>query len=259
MSRQRMLPPVSRFVLSLPVHVTDYRDALSRIQSWADAGESRSVFAATVNNVLHAHDSPTYREFSSSADLVVADGMPIVWTLRCLGEPSATRVYGPDLMLRLLDLAHRCLIPVGFYGGTPHTLTRLLQRVRADWPGLRITYAFSPPFRALSPQENAEILSAITDAKPSLLFVGLGCPRQEESIGERRGTLPSVMLGVGAAFDFLAGTKKQAPRWMMRLGLEWLFRLACEPRRLARRYLIGNPRFLVLLARQMLSRSRATP
>jgi N-acetylglucosaminyldiphosphoundecaprenol N-acetyl-beta-D-mannosaminyltransferase len=187
----------------------------------------------------------------NAADLVTPDGMPLVWGLRLLGIRTAARVYGPDLTPHLLEAAAREGIPVGFYGATDAVLEKLLRAVGSRYPSLRVAYAWAPPFRALTREEDRAATTLINDSGARILFVGLSTPKQERWMAAHRGRVEAVMLGVGAAFDFLAGTKRQAPRWMMRAGLEWLFRLASEPRRLARRYLTHNPRFLILFLTQL--------
>jgi N-acetylglucosaminyldiphosphoundecaprenol N-acetyl-beta-D-mannosaminyltransferase len=174
-----------------------------------------------------------------------------VWGLRLLGIRTAARVYGPDLTPHLLEAAAREGIPVGFYGATDAVLEKLLRAVGSRYPSLRVAYAWAPPFRALTREEDRAATTLINDSGARILFVGLSTPKQERWMAAHRGRVEAVMLGVGAAFDFLAGTKRQAPRWMMRAGLEWLFRLASEPRRLARRYLKHNPRFLILFLTQL--------
>jgi N-acetylglucosaminyldiphosphoundecaprenol N-acetyl-beta-D-mannosaminyltransferase len=201
--------------------------------------------------VMEAHDDPKFRDLVNGADLVVPDGMPLVWALRRQGLPWVDRIYGPDLMLEACFLASRRGILVGLYGSTPEVLRRLATNLQERYPGLIIAYAFSPPFRALTPEEDAEILEDLRRSGIGLLFVGLGCPRQETWMAQRRGQVPAVMLGVGAAFDFHAGTLPQAPGWMQRAGLEWLFRFKQEPRRLWKRYLKHNTRFLALLGWQL--------
>ena len=142
---------------------------------------------------------------------------------------------------------------MGFYGGTQETLDRLLDVVGKRFRRLRVPYAYSPPFRPLTPEEDAQVVEAINESGARILFVGIGCPKQERWMAAHRDRVRAVMLGVGAAFDFLAGAKPHAPRWMQTAGLEWLFRLLTEPRRLWKRYLKHNPRFLVLFARQLLT------
>jgi len=165
-------------------------------------------------------------------------------------ESNATRVYGPDATDVRLRAAQESGIQVGLYGGSTAALMRLAAEVQRRDPRLEIVFTMSPPFRSLDPAENQEIVRQISDSGVRLLFVGLGCPKQERWIMDHRGRIPGVMLDVGAAFDFLAGSKPQAPRWMMHNGLEWVFRLASEPRRLASRYLKHNPRFVALLLHQ---------
>jgi N-acetylglucosaminyldiphosphoundecaprenol N-acetyl-beta-D-mannosaminyltransferase len=190
-------------------------------------------------------------------DIVNPDGMPLVWSLRALGERDATRVYGPDATEFLLQAAQDSDIPVAFYGGSEQTLEILVAEVRRRYPQLKIVFTLSPPFRPLTDAEDEEITTQISNSGARMVFVGLGCPKQERWVMEHRGRIPAVLFAVGAAFDFFAGTKAQAPRWMMRSGLEWVFRLVSEPRRLAMRYLKHNPRFVVLILMQLMRR-RAT-
>ena len=182
----------------------------------------------------------------NSADLVTPDGMPLVWMLRLKGYPDQQRVYGPTLMLHVLEAAANENIPVGFYGSSPEVLQSLLTRLQVRFPNLKVDYSFSPPFQEMSQQEDAEIIKQINTSSARILFVGLGCPKQEKWMAEHRGKINAVMLGVGAAFDFHAGLKSQAPSWMQKTGLEWIYRLVTEPRRLWRRYLYHNPRFVFL-------------
>ena len=242
----------SRRILGMRVDATSYQDASRRIIDWARTRDSRYVCVATVNNVMHARDDGGYMDVMNGADLVTPDGMPLVWGLRWLGVDGATRVYGPDLMPVVLAMAEASGTAVGFYGGTPVSLDALLRAVRSRWPGVNIAYAYSPPFRSLTLTEEEGIVDDIERSDARVLFVGLGCPKQELWMARHRGKVPAVMIGVGAAFDFLAGTKRQAPPTLQRAGLEWVFRLATEPRRLAARYLRQNPRFVMLFGGQMI-------
>jgi len=251
--------PQARSILGLRVDGTSYADAAARVITWARAGESRYVCVATVANVMEAVDSEEYRRMMNSADLVTPDGMPLVWGLRRLGVREATRVYGPDLTPVVLAAAEREDVPVGFYGGSPETLCRLLREVSRRFRRLRVVFAWSPPFRPLSPEEDERIVAEIGKSGARILFVGIGAPKQERWMAAHRGRVPAVMLGVGAAFDFLAGVKPQAPRWMQSSGLEWLFRLLTEPRRLWRRYLRQNPRFVLRFSLQLLGTARSAP
>lgn len=254
-----MTPSTSRLILGLRVDATTYDEAVQKVLDWARAGESRVVVAANVHMVMEARDRRSFQRQVNASDLTTADGMPLVWALRRLGVPHATRVYGPDLTVALMAAAAREAIPVGFLGGSPRTLERLVTVARLRFPRLRVVYTFSPPFRSLTPQEDAEIADATRRSGVRVLFVGLGCPKQEQWLAAHRGRIPAVMLGVGAAFDFLAGAKPQAPRWTMSLGLEWLYRLATEPRRLWWRYFYHNPRFVALLALQLAGLLRLAP
>ena len=244
---------ISRNILGVRVDRTSYIAAAELITSWAEKGETRYVCVASVNNIMEAHDDPDFKRIMNQADLVTPDGMPLVWGLRWLGADGATRVYGPELTPALLAAAERKSVPVGFYGATEEVLEKLLLRLRREFPELEIKFCFAPPFRPLTPEEDAQVSRQICESGTRLLFIGLSTPKQERWMGAHRGRIPAVMVGVGAAFDFLAGTKPQAPRWMREHGLEWTFRLASEPRRLWRRYLKHNPRFAVLFLRQWLS------
>ena len=246
-----------RHILTVRVDSTSYAGAAARIVAWARERRSCYVCCAAVNNIMEARVSPGYRTVMEEAALVTPDGMPLVWLLRRLGAAHATRVYGPDLTLAVLEAAAACGVKVGFLGGGEAVLGRLTAAMRRRFPDLEIAFAESPPFRPLTPEEDSRVTNTINAAGAGILFVGLGSPKQDRWMHAHRGRVNAVMLGVGAAFDFLAGAKPQAPRWMQRAGLEWLFRLASEPRRLWRRYLTQNPRF-VFLALAQLIRSRST-
>lgn len=240
----------SRVILGMRTDATSYSDAAARVLAWAATPESSYVCVANVNNTMEAYDSAGYRAVMNGADLVTPDGMPLVWALRLFGVSDATRVYGPTLTLHVLERAAAAGVAVGFYGATPEVLTDMLDACRRRFAGLRVAYAHAPPFRQLTTEEDAAVVGEINASGARILFVGLGCPKQERWMASHKGSVKAAMLGVGAAFDFLAGSKPQAPAWMQRAGLEWLFRLANEPRRLWRRYAYHNPRFLALLAGQ---------
>jgi N-acetylglucosaminyldiphosphoundecaprenol N-acetyl-beta-D-mannosaminyltransferase len=178
--------------------------------------------------------------------------MPLVWMMRLKGVRGQQRVYGPTLMLHVLESAAKAGVRVGFYGGTAEVVEQLIKRMQIRYEGLNVAFRCSPPFRDLTPEEDTEIVHKINQSGTRILFVGLGCPRQEVWMAEHRGRIQSVMLGVGAAFDFYAGTKPQAPTWVQASGFEWLFRLLTEPRRLWKRYLYHNPRFVILAIAELL-------
>jgi N-acetylglucosaminyldiphosphoundecaprenol N-acetyl-beta-D-mannosaminyltransferase len=179
--------------------------------------------------------------------------MPLVWGLRALGIPSASRVYGPDLTPTVMARAATEGVPVAFVGGTDPILDRLIERAAKEFPDLRVVYRVSPPFGPTTSEDDERIARAINASGARIVFVGLGCPKQERWMARQRGNVGAVMIGVGAAFDFLAGAKPQAPELLRRWGLEWTFRLLTEPRRLWKRYLHQNPRFVLFFARQLLA------
>ena len=229
-----------------------YSDCIQLILSWVLGGESRYACIANVHTIMEAYDSVVFRRLVNNADLVTSDGMPLVWMMRAKGVKRQERVYGPTLMLKVIESAARENVPVGFYGSAPKVLESLVHRMQARYKGLKVAFSCSPDFRPMSLEEDASIIEKINQSGTRILFVGLGCPKQEYWMAEHRGRVNAVMIGVGAAFDFHSGLKPQAPAWMQRVGLEWLFRLAAEPRRLWKRYLYHNPRFMVLAVGELL-------
>jgi len=233
-------------ILGTLVHLTKYQSVVEQVTGLALANKSSSIVCANVHMMMEAYDSAEFREVVNSADIVTPDGMPLVWLMRMRGNKGQERVYGPTLMLKILEAAEERGILVGFLGASSDTLELLVQKMLQRYPGLKIAYQCSPPFQALSDEEDQHITDAIRDSGAKILFVGLGCPKQEKWIHAHKKRIPAVMVGVGAAFDFHAGVKKQAPGWMQRTGLEWFFRLLTEPGRLWKRYFIHNPRFVIL-------------
>jgi N-acetylglucosaminyldiphosphoundecaprenol N-acetyl-beta-D-mannosaminyltransferase len=248
----------TQVILGVPVMASTYADVVTNAIAWARNRDSRMLVFANVNLVMEAALDPSYSACVKRADMINPDGVPLVWALRLLGARHASRVYGPDSSLELIGSAADNGISIGFYGGTPKVLAKLTAVVRQRRPDVKISYAFSPPFSIISDEENDRIVEEIARSETRILFVGLGCPKQERWIAQNVGRIPAVMLGVGAAFDFIAGSKPQAPRWMMKSGLEWMFRLATEPRRLAGRYIRHNPHFIFLFACQLLFGERRT-
>jgi N-acetylglucosaminyldiphosphoundecaprenol N-acetyl-beta-D-mannosaminyltransferase len=246
-------PVASRAIVGTRVDAVTSDDVVARVFGWAAEGSARYVCVCTVHMIMEGHDAPAFQDVVNGADLVTPDGVPLVWCLRLLGVPGAVRVHGPWLLPFLCEEAARRSVPVGFYGGEPAVMRDLLAELRRRAPTLRVAYEHCPPFRPLTPQEDDEAVAAIRESGARILFVGLGCPRQERWMADHRDRLPLVMLGVGAAFDFVSGHKREAPMWMQHLGLGWLFRLFCEPRRLWKRYLHHNPRFVALFLKQWLA------
>jgi len=248
--------PPHRLVLGLRVDATDYAAAARLITDWAASDHHGLVCAANVHMCMLAHDDRDFRELLNQALLVVPDGMPLVWMLRRLGLPQQQRVYGPDLVWHVLARAADDGLAVCQLGGTTEMLDRLAAVYLMRLPHLRIAYAHAPPFRDLSPAEDAAVVGGIAEAGVRILLVGLGCPKQERWMHAHRDQIAAVMLGVGAAFPFHAGLVRQAPPWLQRLGLEWLFRLLAEPRRLWWRYASSNPRFILHALAQLCARRR---
>ena len=212
--------------------------------AWAEAGDARTVCLSNAHGVVEALDDPTFAEVLAGADLNLPDGMSIVRALRGRGVQQEDRVYGPDLTLEVARLAADAGVPVAFYGSTDETLARLRARLTDRLPALDIVDTISPPFRPLTEAEDEAFVQQLRASGTRIVFVGLGCPRQERWCAKHADRVGSVCLAVGAAFDFHAGGLRQAPGWVQRAGLEWAFRLAVEPRRLWRRYARVVPRFL---------------
>jgi N-acetylglucosaminyldiphosphoundecaprenol N-acetyl-beta-D-mannosaminyltransferase len=241
----------SEMILGTQVQFTNYEQVCDHILTWAHTKQSCYIIAANVHVVMTAYWNPTYCQVVNNAALVTPDGMPLVLALRWLGHLQASRVYGPDLMLVCCQHAAQKQVPIYLYGGTNAMLEKLQDNLRSKFPALDIAGAYAPPFRELTPEEEQQDIARIHHSGAAIVFVALGCPKQELWMARQQGQLHAVMVGVGAAFGFHSGMVSQSPLWMMNLGLEWLYRLAVEPRRLWKRYLINNPVFAVLLAYQL--------
>jgi N-acetylglucosaminyldiphosphoundecaprenol N-acetyl-beta-D-mannosaminyltransferase len=244
--------PLRAEVLGVPLAVSDYARVVDWMEEAIAAGARGYMTAAAVNLVMSAREEPATAEAVRAATLAVPDGQPLVWALKALGHGEATRIYGPDLMAAFCARAAERGIPVYLYGGrTPEALAMLQARLRERFPGLPIAGSYSPPFRPLSESEQAEVAERIDASGAAVVWVGTGQPKQERWMHEMRPLLAAPLLvGVGAAFDFHAGLVSQAPGWMQRAGLEWVYRLSREPRRLWRRYARYNPLFIAAFAAQ---------
>jgi N-acetylglucosaminyldiphosphoundecaprenol N-acetyl-beta-D-mannosaminyltransferase len=238
-------------VVSLLPNVVSHDSAIREIAGLAARKNGGYVCFSTVHMVMESFDNPEFGAKVNGADYIVTDGMPLVWMQKLQGA-RASRVRANDLMISLMEHAAKNNLSVGFYGGSQKVVDEILERAKKELPNLKIAYAFSPPFRPLTTEEDARITAEINAAKPDMLFMGLGCPKQENWMAAHKDKIKSVMLGVGASFDFYAGNVRESPEWMGKLGLEWLFRLTQEPKRLWRRYLILNPRFMALATLQLL-------
>lgn len=241
-------------VLGTAIDVLGMADAVKRVAALASAQRGGMVCFCNAHALVSARQDPMLARALQQADLAAPDGAPVAWMLRRLGAIGQARVSGPDFMLAYCEHAAATGEPIYLYGSTPDTLRELQARLRARWPGLRIAGAHAPPFRPLDAAEQAADLQRIRDSGARTVWVGLGCPKQELWMAAQRPRMTAVLIGVGAAFDFHAGTLRRAPTWMQHSGLEWLHRLLSEPRRLGPRYLVTNTLFLVGAARQLLGR-----
>ncbi|MNL16188.1 putative N-acetylmannosaminyltransferase [compost metagenome] len=246
--------PVIR-VIDAPVSALTLRHQLETILSWATNRESRYVCVANVHMLMEAHWAPDFRSVLESADLVAPDGMPLVWMMRRLGSKSQDRVAGMDLTTGVLAGAEKSGLPVYFLGGTDAVLASIRNRLKRDYPNLKIAGMEAPPFRALNSEEENELINRIKHSDCAILFVALGCPKQERWMAKNSHLLGCVMVGVGGVFPVYAGLQKRAPRWIRQAGLEWLFRLAQEPNRLWGRYWRTNLPFIFLAIRQLASKA----
>ena len=238
-------------VLGVHVSATTMAEATRTILGWVTASEHQYVCVTGVHGVMESHRDATLRQIHNSSGLTAPDGMPLRWCSRVAGIEDVERVYGPDLMIEVMQEGTASEVRHFLLGSDPGTLSRLESRLSARIPGLVIAGTLSPPFREPTADDVAAQARAIDEADADIVWVGLGTPRQERWMAAARPIArAAVLVGVGAAFDFHAGTKRQAPRWMQRSGLEWLFRLASEPRRLGPRYLRNNPEFLARIAIQ---------
>ncbi|WP_300320298.1 WecB/TagA/CpsF family glycosyltransferase [Accumulibacter sp.] len=240
-------------VLGVPIDVVLWEQALQRVRHWGLRHESRYVCICNVHSLVTAGQDAVFRNVVAGADMATPDGAPVAWMLRRLGFSEQQRINGPDLMWKYCEQAAGRDESIFLYGSTEETLATLRQRLHAAFPALQVAGSISPPFRVLSAEEDAADVATINASGAGTVWVSLGCPKQERWMAAHRGRINAVMIGVGAAFDYHAGTIKRAPPWMQRCGLEWLHRLFSEPGRLWKRYLITNTVFVFLALRQLLS------
>jgi len=241
-------------VLGVNICAINMDDALATIEEWIAEGTPNYVCIRDVHGVIKSQSDERLMEIHNRAGLVTPDGMPIVWMCRALGHGRTSRVYGPDLMQALSALSARRGYRQFYYGGNDGVAELLKATLEQRYPGLEVAGTHTPPFRPLTPEEDAAVVDKINAAKPDIVWVGLSSPKQEFWMADHVGRIDApVMIGIGAAFDFLSGQKPQAPRIVQRSGLEWLYRLATEPRRLWRRYFHIVPAFIVQAGMQLLA------
>ncbi|OZC03346.1 WecB/TagA/CpsF family glycosyltransferase [Rubricoccus marinus] len=234
----------SAHILGVRFDARSTDEAADEILGWASRAEARYACFSNAHGTIEAQDDPSFMDVLNGADLNVPDGMSVVRAMRSLGVDQKDRVYGPDVTLAVAERAAARGVPVAFYGSSQKVLDALSANLPQKAPGLQIVSAISPPFRALTPEEDEAFVQELKASGARIVFVGLGCPRQERWAAEHADRIGAVCLAVGAAFDFHAGLLTQAPGWIQQAGLEWAFRLAMEPKRLWRRYSRIVPRFM---------------
>jgi N-acetylglucosaminyldiphosphoundecaprenol N-acetyl-beta-D-mannosaminyltransferase len=239
-------------VLGVGISVLNLKTACQAIAEAVARKRKGYVCVTGVHGVSEAQESAAFRRILNRSYLCTPDGMPMVWLGRLHGRRGMGRVYGPDLMLEICQWSQSSGCRHFFYGGAPGVAGRLKESLERQFPGLQVAGYHTPPFRPLEPAEEEELARKVEETRPDIFWVGLSTPKQEKFMAEYLGRLNvTLMIGVGAAFDFHTGRVKQAPRWVQRSGLEWLFRLGQEPGRLWRRYLRNNPLFVSRVFLQM--------
>ncbi|MES2932664.1 MAG: WecB/TagA/CpsF family glycosyltransferase [Pseudomonadota bacterium] len=248
------MPHKSESVLGARISALSWDEAIGQILSWGAAHESRYVSLCNVHSVVTSTRDPDFQMVINNADISAPDGAPVAWALRHLGYATQERINGPDLMWRYLGKAEEMGQVVFFYGSTTATLNKLAKAVAAKFPKLQIGGTHAPSFQTVSREQDEAEVAIINRSGAHVVFIGLGCPKQEKWMAAHCGRISAVMVGVGAAFDYHAGTLRRAPIWWQRHGLEWLYRLYSEPRRLFKRYLVTNTLFIFGIAKQLLVR-----
>lgn len=239
-------------VIGAFIDALDWTEVVSRISIWASHRESRFVCICNAHSVVTATQDIGFGEAVAAADMATSDGAPVAWMLRRLGFPKQQRINGPDLMWKYCEAASARGESIFLYGAMQETLDILQNKLIDAFPGLKIAGAYSPPFRIMTAEEDEAVVKMINSSGAGTVWVSLGCPKQEKWMAAHRGRIHAVMVGVGAAFDYHAGTIRRAPLWMQNTGLEWLHRLCSEPRRLWKRYLVTNTLFVYGAAKQLL-------
>jgi N-acetylglucosaminyldiphosphoundecaprenol N-acetyl-beta-D-mannosaminyltransferase len=244
------------YILRMRVDVTSYDDVTKRVIEWIKLSYGRYICLANVHMCMETYDDKDFLKVVNQADLVVPDGRPIVWALQRLGNECVSQVRGTDLFNILCKEAEKQGVTIGLYGGTNHSLRDIGTYLNKKFPSLQIVANISPPYRNLTDEENDAYVKQINDSGSRILLVGLGCPKQESWMAAHKDRINCVMIGVGAAFDFISGRKKSAPRLMQQCGIEWFYRLVNEPLRLWKRYVKHNPRFIWLFFKQLLAEKK---
>jgi N-acetylglucosaminyldiphosphoundecaprenol N-acetyl-beta-D-mannosaminyltransferase len=240
-------------ILGVGVTPVNLTQTVAILEKWQTERRREYVLCTSVHGLVEAQGDPEIKNALNRSGLTTEDGMPLVWWCQRSGYSTAGRVSGTDLLMAMGERAPQTGHRHYFYGGSPKVVEALVSRLKQRFPGLVIAGYHSPPFRSLTPEEDAADIQAINETRPDYVWIGLGMPKQDKWIVQHVGKVDAAaLLGVGAAFDFVAGAKLRAPLWMQRSGLEWLFRLISEPRRLARRYLVYNSIFVIRALQQIL-------
>jgi N-acetylglucosaminyldiphosphoundecaprenol N-acetyl-beta-D-mannosaminyltransferase len=261
MGGQEVQPSIAKVnVLGVGVSVLNLKDASEIILNAVRTKQKGFVAVTGVHGVSEAQSDPEFRRILNSAFLNTPDGMPMSWLGRLQGFSHMDRVYGPDLMLKICQTTQNGEVRHFLYGGVPGVAEALEKALVKRFPGLCVCGCYTPPFRPLNAEEEEMLKTQLASCRPDIFWVGLSTPKQEKFMAAYHDRLPAtIMIGVGAAFDILAGRKRQAPRWMQRSGLEWLFRLTQEPRRLWKRYLVNNPLFVLRILAQFTRARQYSP
>ncbi len=248
---------IRKRVVSLDVSVIGYQQAIDKVIELGKAHISSYACFLNVHMTIEAKNSPEFQEMVNKATFTFADGMPLVFALRILYGIRQDRIAGMDFMRDILQAGNKEQISIFLLGSTPDVLNGLKSYLNTNFPNIKLAGSLSPPFRKLTEQENTDMVDEINSSKANLVFVGLGCPKQETWMAKNSSTITATLLGVGGAFEIYAGRAKRSPYWMQRTGLEWLYRLGQEPRRLFKRYTITNTRFIYLLAKDFFLQLKA--
>lgn len=240
-------------IISMNVDLVTRNSLDSVLDFLINKTSSSYVCLSNVHMCIECYDSQAFRDVVNAADLTLADGRPIYWAQKMLGYNDVEHIRGLDFVNLLLKYSSEKNLNIGLYGGSSDdVLNSVVRRIKSDFPNLNVVFSYSPPFRPLTKEEDINVCEQISSSKVDVLFVGIGCPKQEFWMADHSTKVSCMMIGVGAVFDFLSGEKKHAPLWMQNAGLEWLFRLGVEPKRLWKRYLRTNPRFIYYFILQFL-------
>jgi N-acetylglucosaminyldiphosphoundecaprenol N-acetyl-beta-D-mannosaminyltransferase len=242
----------------MDVDLVNIKTSLAVIEALARSNAGASVCVSNVHMCMEVFDDDRLKLIVNNADLVIPDGRPIFWAQKLLGYKNAEQVRGQDIMTALCRVLGHNKLNIGLYGGSSNALLeQVIYKLKQSYPAINISFSYSPPFYPHTSSEDEEIISAINDAEVNVLLVGIGCPKQEIWMAEHKEKISCVMVGVGAAYDFIAGSKNHAPKWMQKFGLEWFFRLSSEPGRLWKRYFKQTPRFIYCFARQLIKHKQS--